>query len=395
MIVYFGGTAYDGVAGTDRQIAERLSAFVPVLYVDPPVSVLTPLLRPHLAGSVRGAALRRQTPRLWRLCPRALPGAYRPGMHRVTNVLVRRAARRAARRVAAGLEERVTAVVVATGADVLRAVPGARTLFYATDDLVAGAELVGLPPRRLAAARERMLARADEVAVVSPLLRDRFRERGHDPALIPNGCAPDAYAGIASAARPADVPRFDRPAAGFAGHINARIDLGLLEAVAGAGHPLLLVGPHDPGYEPARFGALAGRPNVCWTGRKDFAELPSYLSTVRVGLTPYLLDDFNRASFPIKTLDYLAAGRGAVSTDLPATRWLRGLPGGADLIRSAATPAEFLAAVEAELATEPTTDLVARRREFAGRHDWAHRARAVARLLDIDAVPARQEEPAP
>ncbi|MFD0688161.1 glycosyltransferase [Actinomadura fibrosa] len=394
MIVYFGGSAYEGVTGTDRQLADRLSAMVPVLYVDPPVSVTTPLLHPHLADSVRGAALRRRSPALWRLCPRVLPGAYRPGLHHTTNALVRRAARRAARRMAAELDERVSAVVVAAGADLLDAVPGARTLYYATDDLVAGAELLGLPPRRLAAARERMLARADEVAVVSPLLRELFRAHGRDPALVPNGCAPEAYAGIDTAPWPADVPRFDRPAAGFAGHINARIDLGLLEAVAAAGHPLVLVGPHDPGYQPARFRALTALPDVHWTGRKGFGEMPSYLSTIQVGLTPYRTDAFNRASFPIKTLDYLAAGRAVVSTDLPATEWLRGFSGGADLVRSEATVDGFVRAVEAELAVERTPKLTARRREFAARHDWGQRARALARLLDIDPVPARQEEPA-
>ena len=384
MIVYFGGTAYDGVAGTDRQLADRLSAFTPVLYVDPPVSVLTPLRQPQLAGSLRGSTLRKVNPRLWRLCPRVLPGAYRSGMHHLTAALVRRAARLAARRLAATLGDTVSAVVVATHIEALGAVPGARTVYYATDDLVAGAGLIRLPRRRLAAVRDRMIARADEVAVVSPPLRDQFRGRGREAVLIPNGCAPEAYADIDAVPWPDDVPRFERPAAGFAGHINARIDLGLLEAVAGAGHPLLLVGPHDAAYEPDRFRALTDRPNVCWTGRKSFAELPAYLATIRVGLTPYRLDDFNRASFPIKTLDYLAAGRGAVSTDLPATRWLRAFNDGEDLIRSASTVREFVHAVDLELAADPTPELVERRRAFAGRHDWTHRARALARLLNID-----------
>ncbi|MEU5878047.1 glycosyltransferase [Spirillospora sp. NPDC047279] len=396
MIVYFGGTAYDGVAGTDRQLADRLDVLEPVLYVDPPVSVLTPLLRPQLAGSLRGSALRREDTGVWRLRPRVLPGAYRPGMHRVTAALVRRAARRAARR--AG--DRVSAVVVATSLDVVAAVPGARTLYYATDDIVAGADLIRLPRRRLAAVRDRMLARADVVAVVSPALADLCRERGREAELVPNGCAPEVYEGIGTAPWPADVPRFDgRPAAGFTGHINGRIDLGLLEAVADAGHPLVLVGPHDPGYEPDRFRALCDRPGVCWTGRKPFADMPSYLSTIEVGLTPYLLDGFNRASFPIKTLDYLAAGRAVVSTDLPATRWLRadGDGEGAALVRAEATTAEFVRAVGEELAAGASPGLRARRRRFAARHTWTGRARTLADLLDIDPVPGgrRQEVPAP
>lgn len=395
MIIYFAGSPYDGVAGTDRHMADRLSSMTSVLYVDPPISALTPLLRPQFAESMRGPALRKQAEGLWRLIPRVLPGAYRPGMHRVTQALTRRAARRAARRLGA----RVSAVVVATYDDLLGAVPGARTLFYATDDLIAGADLMGLPRRRLAAARDRRLAEADEVAVVSPLLRDQFRELGREAAIIPNGCAPAAYAGAGSAPRPGDLPPFDRPAAGFIGNINARIDLSLLEAVAGTGHPLLIVGPHDPAYAPARFRDLTGRPNVHWTGRKAFSVLPGYLGAIHVGLTPYVDDAFNRASFPIKTLEYLAAGRGAVSTCLPATQWLRSAHGGADLIRSESSARGFVQAVEAELAVPSAGALVARRRAFAEHHDWAHRARALAGLLGLPGIDltaqARQEVPGP
>ncbi|MFB4316862.1 glycosyltransferase [Actinomadura sp. 21ATH] len=392
VIVYFGGTAYDGVAGTDRQLAERLAAMAPVLYVDPPVSFLTPVLRPHLAASLEGPALRREARGLWRLIPRVPPGAYRPGMRRVAAALTRRAARKAA----SGLGRRVTAAVIARyDGGLLGAAPGARTVFYATDDLVAGADLVRLPRRRLERDRDRLLAGADAVVAVSPPLRDDFRGRGRDAALIPTGCAPAAYGGIGSAPWPPDVPRLDRPAAGFVGHINARIDLALLEGVAAAGHPLVLVGPHDPAFEPARFAALAARPDVHWTGRKGFAELPSYMRTIKVGLTPYADGAFNRASFPIKTLDYLAAGRAAVATDLPASRFLRADPEGAELIRSAGTAAGFVRAVGAELAAETAPSLAERRRRFAARHDWDHRARALAEILGIRPAADKERVSAP
>ncbi|MCW2945670.1 MAG: hypothetical protein JWR24_2387, partial [Actinoallomurus sp.] len=65
VIVYFGGTGYDGVAGTDRRMADELSTLTPVLYVDPPRSVLTPLIHPHLAAALRGPALREVRAGLW------------------------------------------------------------------------------------------------------------------------------------------------------------------------------------------------------------------------------------------------------------------------------------------------------------------------------------------
>jgi len=108
---------------------------------------------------------------------------------------------------------------------------------------------------------------------------------------------------------------------------------------------------------------------VTWVGPKPFGALPGYLRVIDVGLVPYRNSAFNRGSFPLKTLEYLAAGRGVVGTGLPATRWL-----GTDLVRIADQPAAFADAVEREAARPRTAALAATRREFAARHSWARRA---------------------
>ena len=103
----------------------------------------------------------------------------------------------------------------------------------------------------------------------------------------------------------------------------------IVEAIADAGFSLLIVGPQDPQWEPGRLRALAARRRVHCVGRVPEQEAPAYIAAADVGITPYLDSPFNRASFPLKTLDYLSAGRPAVSTDLPAARWLLD-----DLVRS-------------------------------------------------------------
>ncbi len=107
-----------------------------------------------------------------------------------------------------------------------------------------------------------------------------------------------------------------------------------------SGLSLLMVGPRDPRWEPERFERLIASPHAQWVGLKPFEALPGYLRLIDVGITPYQDTAFNRASFPLKTLEYLAAGRGAVSSDLPATRWLQ-----TDLVQVASGPAAFAAAV--------------------------------------------------
>ena len=89
-----------------------------------------------------------------------------------------------------------------------------------------------------------------------------------------------------------------------------------LRGVAEAGPSLLLIGPHSPGVNgPMRD--LVARDNVRWVGPKPYDSLKSYLRIMDVGLVPYADTPFNRGNFPLKLLEYLAAGHGVVATDLP------------------------------------------------------------------------------
>jgi teichuronic acid biosynthesis glycosyltransferase TuaH len=255
--------------------------------------------------------------------------------------------------------------------------PARRKVFYATDDLPAGAELLGLPRARLLRDEARTLRGADAIAVVSPDLQRRYERSGYGATLLPNGCKPEAYDGVDDAPLPDDV-RLPGPIAGFVGYLNQRIDFVLLEAVADAGISTLIVGPAASGLAPGRLDALARRPNVCWVGAKPFEELPGYLRLIDVGLTPYADTPFNRASFPLKTLEYLAAGRSVVATPLPANDWLA-----TDLIAEASEPGDFVARVRQELATVRTAELAERRRAFARNHSWDRRAEILAELLAL------------
>lgn len=207
----------------------------------------------------------------------------------------------------------------------------------------------------------------------------RWEERGQAAAYVPNGCDPGPYRATDEAPDPGDVA-LPGPIAGFVGHLNSRTDLALLEAVADAGTSLLLIGPKDPAFEPERFAALAARPNVVHLGPRPFETLPSYLRLIDVGLVPYGDTEFNRLSFPLKTLEYLAAGRAVVSTPLPAVRWLE-----TELVTMAATPDAFAASVAAAAAQPRDAAIVGARQAFAERHSWARRAEAFAGLLGLPA----------
>ncbi|MGY1631526.1 glycosyltransferase [Geodermatophilus sp. SYSU D01186] len=375
VIVYCAGTSYEGIAGTDVHMARQLSRHAPVLYVDPPVPLLPG--RGGLLDRRWGPTLRQVDDALVRLTPRALPGHTRRFVDRTTTSLLRRQVEQAVR----ALGVRVAAVVVATLEDLLDVCDAPRRVFYGTDDYVAGAELMGLRRSALMRAEVRQLAKATDVVAVSPCLLHRWSGGGRSPVLLTNGCDVEAFSRTDSAPRPTDL-RLTGPIAGVVGHISARTNMDMLEAVAASSMSLLLLGPVDRRFAPDRMRRLLRRPNVQAVGQKRFAELPSYLGAIDVGLTPYADTPFNWASFPLKTLEYLAAGLPVVSTDLPATRWL-----GTDLIAKVEDPKSFADAALRAVADAHDPALVEARRAFAEQHSWERRATALIELLD-DAVAA-------
>jgi teichuronic acid biosynthesis glycosyltransferase TuaH len=115
---------------------------------------------------------------------------------------------------------------------------------------------------------------------------------------------------------------------------------------------------------------------VRWVGQKQYTELPGYLRAIDVGLVPYTDSPFNRGSFPLKTLEYLAAGRAVVATSLPATLWLQ-----TSLIKVADDPAAFADAVDRSLMEPRTPQIFDARQAFAQQHSWAQRSRAFIDLM--------------
>jgi teichuronic acid biosynthesis glycosyltransferase TuaH len=223
----------------------------------------------------------------------------------------------------------------------------------------------------------KLLTANPHVIAVSPTLEAKWRGMGCKVTLIPNGCEAEAFRGTDNAPNPVDVC-LRSPIAGFVGTLNERVDLDLLDAVAATGSSLLLVGPRAKALENSgALQALLRRPNVQWVGSKKFDEMPSYLKVIDVGLTPYADTAFNRASAPLKTIEYLAAGRPVVATDLPAARWLS-----TPFVTVATTREEFRGAVQRLLLEPRHSSLVAERQSFAARHSWRARGLEFAALLE-------------
>jgi teichuronic acid biosynthesis glycosyltransferase TuaH len=372
LVVMCAANNYDEVKVADHHMAERLARHAPVLYVDPPISHLSPRNNPELALSLTSPRLRRAEAGFWRLTPVVAPFPMRPGMRAVTERLVRRALNRAVTSI--GMD--VRAVVSAwPGLDVFGSCGEQLRVWWAQDDFAAGADLMGEVAERVAAGERARAAGSHLVVAANPDVAWRWQREGYQVELIPYGADPESFA---QEAEPAPGVHLAPPVAILVGQLNERVDPRLLYAVADRGVSLLLVGPvANPA--PGWLDALTARPNVTWVGRQQFAALPGFLAHAQVGLVPYADTPFNRGSFPLKTLEYLAAGLPVVATDLPATRWLGAGP---DLVAIADGAESYAQAVGAAAASPLTPATREVRRSFARAHSYERRAMDLLAAID-------------
>ena len=365
LVVFCAGTAWDTGWYPEKHISTRIASRFPVLYVDPPTT-LTRLLRD---GNRRPTGLRIVKPGLAVLSSVTVPGASRGAIRRVSRYLFAASIRRA---LASLGQSRARALVVANGENLFRVIPADRLILYATDNFVSGAKLFGVSADYLRAQEVAQARDAQQVVVVTEELRSHWARLCHDPILIPNGCDTDRFRNVDAEDWPEDV-KLPRPIAGVFGHLSERIDLSLLEATADRHVSLLLVGSRKPSFS---LDSLTSRPNVRYLGPKPFESMNRYLKAIDVGLTPYTQSEFNRSSFPMKTIEYLAAGRPAIATSLPAVKWLN-----CEYIIAKDLAEDFAQATESLLMRGRSQEIASGCRAFAEKHSWNVRAEEFAALL--------------
>jgi glycosyltransferase involved in cell wall biosynthesis len=234
--------------------------------------------------------------------------------------------------------------------------------------------------RSLVAAHDALAAKRSRLvfATARPLV-ERHRQHNRRTHLVRNvGDFHDFAPAADSSFSAVEVRVLTRPVIGFVGNfLPGKVDFTLLEAIA-ARRPewtVLLVGPSRTGAEEA-LGRLAVRRNVRWLGAKSYKDIPRYVAAFDVAIIPYLRNAYTESCFPLKTFEYLAAGKAVVASGLPE---LQGMEPHVVLADDADG---FIAAVEEALAhTSPSN--VAARQELAVANTWETRTH---RLLELVAT---------
>jgi glycosyltransferase involved in cell wall biosynthesis len=156
------------------------------------------------------------------------------------------------------------------------------------------------------------LRRADVVFTGGRSLhRGVVNHRPQRTHLFPSGVEPEHFA-PARALRPQSRPT---PVAGYVGVIDERVDLDLIEGLAGAlpEWEIRIVGP----VLKIDADSLPQAPNLVYPGSQPYPRLPEVMAGFDVALMPFALNEATRSISPTKTLEYFAAGLPVVSTRVP------------------------------------------------------------------------------
>lgn len=369
-LAILSSTRWDAAWLSKQHLAAALAADGHrVLYADPPVSVLSPLRQPERLPELLPGR-RRPAPGVEVWTPKVLPLQNREPVQRWNARRIERGMRRGgfqpAATVAFGLEARTA----------LRRLPGVR-IYHCTDSWAdhpaADADLA----RRW---EDQMVAGADEVLACSRPLVELLAERGVRAHYLPHGVDAEAFASAPADRRVRALPA---PVVGYAGGINFRLDPELLQASLEAvgGGSLVLIGGtwrSARGDADPRIDRLLADPRVHATGHLAGADLAAAIAALDVGLVPYRTTPFNRRSFPLKVMQYLAAGVAVVSTPNGAT------DEHPEAVVVADDPGGFGEAVR-RVVREDHDAARRARRHLARRRPWAAVARELLALTGLDA----------
>ncbi len=378
--VLYAPTPWAGPAPYLRGLAEALAARHAVLYVDPPISPLSPFRYGLGAVSVRQLqavahrGVRSAGERLGVFSPLALPRARRGLSRALSQPLLRSQISRAVR--SAGLERPV--VVASFGIpQMLGAARESLRVGMLIDHPSAGASLMGRDAAELDDEASALCRACDLAVGTSRPIVELLSEWGCTSALIPAGFPSSLAAAFDRASEPPEYATLPRPLLGYTGGIDDRLDFELILRLADrfSHGSIVFVGFVSPRLAEEARAALAARANIHLLGPRPQVQLSGYIRYLDVALLPYEDSLFTRYQAPVKLWEYLYAGPPIVGTGSVALR------GYAPALVNYAESADAAVTMVEQALADPDAGREDRRR-FALANTWEHRAGELDALVD-------------
>ena len=228
------------------------------------------------------------------------------------------------------------------------------------------------------AEEQQLLDLADLTIVVSPELASSKSANGRSVHIVENAVDFQAFEHAMKVAHlPEELREIPQPRLGYCGLIGKRLDLELLLTM-GRQHPewsIVLVGKVDDRGCREKIDALEEMANVHFIGRQDVKDVPRFISGFDIGLLPYELNIETNNISPLKLFEYIAVGKPAVSTDIPAARRHN------SVVLVSGGRAEFIQNCAATLARAPDEPQINSLLDYAAVNTWDKRIDQISDLL--------------
>jgi glycosyltransferase involved in cell wall biosynthesis len=380
-MVYLGLARWDGMWRSRQQLMSRFARVMPVLYVEPWVSLRRwrrlGISARDMLRDLREPLLRQVDERLWVYrSPVWLPIGGQGFAARATWAL---------------WLSRLKAVIASVGINrpiLWTSLPhmepavgqlGEILSVYHVVDEYAGYTGVGdARARRMWTQEARLLDTVDLTLVASPTVRDAKQGPGRHIELVENAVDFQAFRAAAASKKlePPELARIPRPRLGYSGLVGRRLNLDLLLRLAKARPEwsIVLLGTIDARLVERQVAQAARLPNFHLLGARPVEDVPYYVKSFDVALMPYQRNLETLHISPLKLYEYLALGRPVISTDIPAARRC------AEFVTIAEDGATFEDACARALAGR-TPDGRQARIQFAAQNTWDNRVDQVTRLI--------------
>jgi glycosyltransferase involved in cell wall biosynthesis len=225
-------------------------------------------------------------------------------------------------------------------------------------------------PESMRAAEVELIKNCDAVfTICNPLTKD-FSEHNHNVHTICYGVDIDAFDPTSkkdelTRAVIETYARNEKPVIGYVGGLHQQVDFELLKqcALSRPDWNWVFVGPIQE-----NIAELESLPNTFFLGQQPHSQLVHFIDSFDVCLIPYLDNDFTQTVVPVKLNEYLAVGKPVVSTNIPIISEFESRHPMISICEH--NTADFLSAIEKNLATEQTKEMKILRRAIASRYEW-------------------------
>lgn len=378
-IICISSVDWDPLWTRKQQVMSRLPESNTILYVEPPVTLLSPFKDPSMWSKWRA----------WFKGIRPLPAQkniflYSPPVtlpfgnkSRLINRINQWWISLFLKRVISKLRIRnpILWTYMPNTADLLNYIEHDLLVYDCVDE---HSEYTGLINKQVMIDMERdLMAECDIVFVTAPGLYEDKKAFAKNIYYLPNAANVEHFnKALAPETKiPPDIRDIPKPIVGFVGVIQDWIDLDLIKAIA-VRYPewsVVLVGPVGVGVD---ISGLAALPNVYLLGRKDIKDLPGYLKAFDLCINPFKLNALTDKVSPLKFYEYLASGKPIVSVDMPGVREF------SDIIYIAHNKEEFVDYVKMAINTEDEGKQK-KRLAAAARNSWESRVRFMMEKINL------------